>query len=92
LDSSVLQIKTKNVSVHTANTKLVKQEVNGIVILPPLVFPAQTIRSSFNWGTVVIFLKIVFFAILKKISKTHTFLKNCEEPIQLNVLPVRAVS
>ncbi len=38
LDQSVLQIKTKIVCCHTANSKLVKQEVNGTVILPPLVF------------------------------------------------------
>jgi hypothetical protein len=36
-----LQIKTKNVSCHRADSKPVKQEVNGTVILPPLVFPAQ---------------------------------------------------
>ncbi len=41
LDQSVLQIKTKIVSCHTADSKLVKQEVNGTVILPPLVFPAS---------------------------------------------------
>jgi hypothetical protein len=34
-----LQIKTKIVSCHTADSKPVKQEVNGTVILPPLVFP-----------------------------------------------------
>jgi len=34
-----LQIKTKIVSCHTADPKPVKQEVNGTVILPPLVFP-----------------------------------------------------
>jgi hypothetical protein len=39
LDKSVLQIKTKIVSCHTANSKPVKQEVNGTVILTPLVFP-----------------------------------------------------
>ncbi len=39
LDYSVLQIKTKIVSWHTANSKPVKQEVNGTVILPPSVFP-----------------------------------------------------
>jgi hypothetical protein len=39
LDWSVLQIKTKIVSCHTTNSKPVKQEVNGTVILPPLVFP-----------------------------------------------------
>ncbi len=43
LDYSVLQIKTKIVSCHTADSKPVKQEVkqevNSIVIIPPLVFP-----------------------------------------------------
>ncbi len=34
-----MQIKTKIVSFHTVNFKPVKQEVNGTVILPPLVFP-----------------------------------------------------
>ncbi len=42
LDKSVLQIKTKIVSGHTADSKPVKQEVNSTVILPPLVFPART--------------------------------------------------
>jgi hypothetical protein len=39
LDQSVLQITTKMVSCHTADSKPVKQEVNGAVILPTLVFP-----------------------------------------------------
>jgi hypothetical protein len=39
LDYSVLQIKTKIVSWDTADSKPVKQEVNGTVILPLLVFP-----------------------------------------------------
>ncbi len=34
LDWSVLQIKTIIVSCHTADSKPVKQEVNGIVIMP----------------------------------------------------------
>jgi hypothetical protein len=34
-----MQITTKIVSCHTADTKPVKQEVTGTVILPPLVFP-----------------------------------------------------
>ena len=42
LDKFALQIKTKIVSCHTADTKPVKQEVNGTVILPPLVFPAYS--------------------------------------------------
>jgi hypothetical protein len=36
-----LQIKTKIISCHTADSKPVKQEVNGTVILPPLVFPGK---------------------------------------------------
>jgi hypothetical protein len=38
-DKSVLQIKTKIVSCPTADSKPVKQEVNGTLILPSLVFP-----------------------------------------------------
>ncbi len=33
-----MEIKTTIVSYHTADSKPVKQEVNGTVILPPLVF------------------------------------------------------
>jgi hypothetical protein len=39
LDESILQVKTKNVSCHTVDSEPVKQEVNGTVILSPLVFP-----------------------------------------------------
>ncbi len=39
LEWSVLEIKTIIVSCHAAVFKLVKQEVNGTVTLPPLVFP-----------------------------------------------------
>ncbi len=45
LDMSVLQIKTKNVTCHTADYKQVKQEVNGTVILPPLVFHPHGIEQ-----------------------------------------------
>ena len=38
-----MQIETKIVSCHTANFKPVKQEVNGTMMLPPLVFPALII-------------------------------------------------
>jgi hypothetical protein len=41
LDQSALQIKTKIVSCHTADSKPVKQKVNCTVILPPLVFPGK---------------------------------------------------
>jgi len=43
LDKPVLQIKTKIVSCHMADSKPVKQEVNRTVILPPLVFPGESI-------------------------------------------------
>jgi hypothetical protein len=48
LDQSVLQIKTKNVSCHTADSKPVKQEVNSTLILLPLVFPAQHIIVTWD--------------------------------------------
>jgi len=38
-----LQIKTKNVSCHTADSQPVKQEANGTVILPPLVFRDEVV-------------------------------------------------
>ncbi len=38
--------KTKIVSCHTADSKLVKEEVNSTVILPPLVFPEQSSPNS----------------------------------------------
>jgi hypothetical protein len=38
-----LQIKTNIVSNHAANSKPVKQEVNGAVILLPLEFPGLTL-------------------------------------------------
>ncbi len=41
LDLPVLQIKTKIVGCYTANSKTVNQEVNGTVILPPLVYVNQ---------------------------------------------------
>ncbi len=46
LDQSVLQIKTKIFSCHTSNSKPVKQEVKGTVILPPLVFPVHCYRNT----------------------------------------------
>jgi hypothetical protein len=46
LDYSVLEIKTKIVCCHTANSNPVKQEVNGTVILPPLVFPGRVFKFA----------------------------------------------
>jgi hypothetical protein len=39
--------KNKIVSSHTTDSKPVKQEVNGTVIPPPLVFPAIAIKLFF---------------------------------------------
>jgi hypothetical protein len=41
-----LQIKTKIVSFQTVDSKPVKQEVKGTVILPPLVFPGLSIKPE----------------------------------------------
>jgi hypothetical protein len=41
-----LQIKTKLVCCHRADSKPVKQEVTGTVILPPLVFPERTLHKG----------------------------------------------
>jgi hypothetical protein len=43
-----LQIKTKIVSCHTADSKPVKQEVNGTVILTPSVFPDLCIMPTIS--------------------------------------------
>ncbi len=45
LDLCVLQIKTELVSFDTADSKPVQQEVNGTVILPPLVFPDPSFHN-----------------------------------------------
>jgi hypothetical protein len=45
-DKSVLQIKTKIVSSHTADSKPVKLEVNGTAIHLPLVFPGSEHGSN----------------------------------------------
>ncbi len=46
-----MHIKTKIVRCHTADTKPVKKEVNGTVILPPLVFPDDGIHDRFSFTT-----------------------------------------
>ncbi len=43
-----MQIKTKIVSCHRDDSKQVKQEVNGTVILPPLVFPAPALLANIS--------------------------------------------
>ncbi len=41
-----MQIKTKTVSCHTAYSKPVKLEVNGTVVLLPLVFPGLVVQRK----------------------------------------------
>ncbi len=55
LDQSALQIKTKIVSCDTADSKPVKQEVNGTMILPPLVCPDQTNPKIYHTQTLFSF-------------------------------------
>jgi hypothetical protein len=57
-----LQIKTKIVSCHTADSKPVKQEVNGTVILPPLVFPVASLADE-----------IVLWVLIQKTSFSELF-------------------
>ncbi len=47
-----MKIKTKIISCDTADSKPVKQEVNGTVILPPLVFPALMVVGQDSLGDV----------------------------------------
>ncbi len=54
-----MQIKTKIVSYHIADSKLVKQEVNGTVILPPLVFLLRVIMLTVGILSVVL-LSVVY--------------------------------
>jgi hypothetical protein len=50
LDKSVFQFKTKLVSLHTADSKPVKQEAKGTMILAPIVFPDSTISAPTSRG------------------------------------------
>ena len=55
LDKSVLQIKTKIVSWHAADSKPVKQDFNGTVILPPLVFPGLSMsKNAFDLRSLIL--------------------------------------
>ncbi len=62
-----MQIKTKIVSGDTADSKPVKQEVNGTVILPPLVIPVRTL--DLRTMSRVFYRSIVYFRCDKKLFK-----------------------
>jgi len=53
-----LEIKTKIVSCHTADSKPVKQEVNGTVILPTLVFPENIFKMQ-PWFSIILYLNML---------------------------------
>ncbi len=65
LDKSVFQIKTKIVSCHTSDSKSVKQEVNGTVILPPLVFPGHINTLTSKCFFLNTSIKIVSYFVIK---------------------------
>jgi hypothetical protein len=47
MDWPVSQIKTKIASSHSADSKRVKQEVNGTMILPPFSIPCTNTLAYF---------------------------------------------
>jgi hypothetical protein len=67
------------VSCHTADSKPVKQEVNGTVILPPLVFPALTLQSR------------IFIVVLSRQPRSPNpscgKVQNCEPKKFVNTIP-----
>jgi hypothetical protein len=74
-----LQIKTKIVSCHTADSKPVKQEVKGTVILPPLVFPGSSISRSVSQSAFMI-IKLMIGCAINSASVFIT-LSKCEKVI-----------
>jgi hypothetical protein len=66
-----LQIKTKNVSCHTADSKPVKQEVNGTMILPPLVFPVQGDESLLCGAFNQILSTEMYFGSVANVKQLH---------------------
>jgi hypothetical protein len=83
-----LQIKTKIVSCHTADSKPVKQEVNGTVILPPLVFLGQTKWSTLRTGQTPSVTQKYFYRLKVTASKNtpafYVSLSVQEEKVLLN--------
>ncbi len=56
------------VSCHTADSKPVKQEINGAVILPPLVFPATMLKIYRNSQPFFLLPLLPFFTFSAKIT------------------------
>ncbi len=69
-----MQIK-KIVSTHTADSKPVKQEVNGTVILPPLVFPDGSIPSMHDLARAVSYKRKMFLKLTKQVCAREATLQ-----------------
>jgi len=80
-----LQIKTKIVSCHTTDSKPDKQEVNGTVILPPLVFPGTAKGASpSHTGKYQTFLKKIA---VEKHSSLFRFIRQWREKCFVGLTP-----
>ncbi len=78
-----MEIKTKVVSCHTPYSKPVKQEVNGTVILPSLVFPASFDEQLIDW-------QVLFHNKSTKCQLAEWFLTKRHEAI-FDMLPFRTL-
>jgi hypothetical protein len=70
-----LQIKTKIVSCQLADSKPVKQEVNGTLILPPLVFPGS-VNKSWRYAPMVSQSLLDVYGLSVKENSSYNFLIN----------------
>ncbi len=70
-----MQIKTKLVSSHTADSKPVEQEVNGTVILPPLVFLADSIALALATLSDITHIKMILFVWYHPVWRSMTINK-----------------
>jgi hypothetical protein len=78
-----LQIKTKIVSCHTANSKPVKQEVSGTVILPPLVLPALALLLVLCQCKHGLTRQYQKHLVMGKYDKLLNFMKLCKKSVKL---------
>ncbi len=69
-----MQIKTKIASSHTADSKPVNQEVNGIVILPPLIFLVKGSSSVAAAGTEKKNCERTYFKMIQQGDKNYCLL------------------
>ncbi len=71
-------MKTKIVSCHIADSQPVKMEVNGTVILPPLVFPDFTIKinvkiNKFKWYKFLLLFYLYFKNDILNLGKVRCY-------------------